>query len=142
MDGLGIQECFLAQGASRPLIFLTGRSDIPTTVKAMKGGAVDFLTKPVEASVLLAAVERALMADLGERRSAQQRQAVNERLASLTPRERQVLKHVAAGRLNKQIAGDLGTVEKTVKVHRGRMMAKMGVRTVADLVRLVANVDL
>jgi FixJ family two-component response regulator len=142
MDGLGIQEQLLAHGVSRPLIFLTGRGDIPTSVRAMKAGAVDFLTKPVEASVLLAAVEGALLRDIGERRAAQQRQSVSQRLGRLTPREREVLAQVANGRLNKQIAAELGTVEKTIKVHRSRMMAKMGVRTVADLVRLVATRDI
>lgn len=141
MDGLGIQESLLARGVSRPLIFLTGRGDIPTSVKAMKAGAVDFLTKPVEASVLLAAVEYAVVRNHRERNAAQQKQSVSQRLARLTPREREVLKHVAAGRLNKQIAADLGTVEKTIKVHRSRMMKKMQVRAVADLVRLVATLD-
>jgi FixJ family two-component response regulator len=138
MDGLGIQASLLEQGACRPLIFLTGRGDIPTSVKAMKAGAVDFLTKPVEASVLFIALTNAIERDSRERNAENQRQSAAERLASLTPREREVLRHVAAGRLNKQIAAELGTVVKTVKVHRGRMMRKMGVRAVADLVRLVA----
>jgi FixJ family two-component response regulator len=138
MDGLAIQQSLHAGGIVRPLVFLTGHGDIPTSVKAMKAGAVDFLTKPVDASVLLVAVAGALERDRQERREGEQRRAVAQRLASLTAREREVLKHVVAGRLNKQIAGDLGTVEKTIKVHRGRMMRKMGVRAVADLVRLVA----
>ena len=110
MDGFGIQESLLAQGACRPLIFLTGRGDIPSSVKAMKAGAVDFLTKPVEASVLLAALANAIDRDSRERNAESQRQSAAERLASLTPREREVLRHVAAGRLNKQIAAELGTV--------------------------------
>jgi FixJ family two-component response regulator len=138
IGGLAIQESLRMKGVIRPLIFLTGRSDIPTSVQAMKAGAVDFLTKPVDASVLLAAVAGAIERDRRERRDGEQRQSVAARLSSLTPRERDVLGHVVAGRLNKQIAFDLGTVEKTVKVHRGRMMRKMGVRSVADLVRLVA----
>ncbi|MEP9389994.1 response regulator [Mesorhizobium sp. KR9-304] len=141
MDGLGIQQSLLSGAVHRPVIFLSGRGDIPVSVKAMKAGAVDFLTKPVEASVLLAAVSHAMDRDLEARREGERRQSIEKRLASLTPREREVLTHVAAGRLNKQIAADLGTVEKTVKVHRGRMMAKMGVRTVADLVRLVSSVN-
>jgi FixJ family two-component response regulator len=105
----------------------------------MKGDAIDFLTKPVEAQVLLAAVAQALERDGQARQDEAQRKSVDKRMASLTPREREVLAHVVAGLLNKQIAYELGTVEKTIKVHRGRMMAKMGVRTVAEFVRLVAQ---
>ncbi|HEV2897273.1 MAG TPA: response regulator [Pseudaminobacter sp.] len=137
MDGLGIQQTLVSSQVKRPIIFVTGYGDIPTSVRAMKAGAVDFLTKPVEASALLSAVVHALDRDVETRREGERKQTVEKRLAILTPRERQVLAHVAAGRLNKQIAGDLGTVEKTIKVHRARMMRKMEVRTVADLVRLV-----
>jgi FixJ family two-component response regulator len=142
MDGLEIQQSLRSGGVARPLIFLTGRGDIPSSVQAMKAGAVDFLTKPVDASVLLSAVADALERDRTERREGEQRHSVEQRLASLTAREREVLRHVAAGRLNKQIAADLGIVEKTIKVHRGRMMKKMGVRAVADLVRLVAPLQI
>jgi FixJ family two-component response regulator len=141
MDGFGIQEALISGRVNRPVIFVTGYGDVPTSVRAMKAGAVDFLTKPVDASVLLATIADALARDRQARREGERRDAVDQRLASLTPREHQVLAHVAAGRLNKQIAGDLGTVEKTVKVHRARMMKKMGVRTVADLVRLVTSMD-
>ena len=103
----------------------------------MKAGAVDFLTKPVEAAALLAAVEQALGRDAAARAARTEVDAVRRNLALLTPRETEVLEGVLAGRLNKEIAWDLGTAEKTVKVHRGRMMKKMGVRTVADLVRVV-----
>jgi FixJ family two-component response regulator len=139
MDGFGIAERLAAGGGGRPLIFLTGTGDIPKSVRAMKAGAVDFLTKPVDAASLLAAVEEALARDGAIRAARAGRDAVAGRLARLTPRERQVLDGVVAGRLNKQIAGDLGTAEKTVKVHRGRMMRKMGVRTLAALVRLVSD---
>jgi FixJ family two-component response regulator len=139
MDGFGIAESLAAAGEGRPLIFLTGTGDIPKSVRAMKAGAVDFLTKPVDAASLLAAVEEALARDGATRAARAGRDAVAGRLARLTPRERQVLDGVVAGRLNKQIAGDLGTAEKTVKVHRGRMMRKMGVRTLAELVRLVSD---
>jgi FixJ family two-component response regulator len=139
MDGLGIQQSLISEHVDRPVIFVTGVGDVPTSVRAMKAGAVDFLTKPVDASVLLAAVEQALGRDLQNRREGELRHFVEQRLASLTPRESEVLVHVTAGRLNKQIAAELGTVEKTIKVHRARMMRKMGVRTVADLVRLVAS---
>ncbi len=135
LDGLELQRALASQHAELPIIFITGKSDIPTGVRAMKAGAVDFLTKPIKNSELLAAVERARerAARTGEARA--QLESIKARLAKLTPREHEVLALVVAGRLNKQIAGELGTVEKTIKVHRGRMMKKMGLRTVADLVR-------
>jgi FixJ family two-component response regulator len=102
----------------------------------MRAGAVDFLTKPVSGEALLAAVARARQLDAQARAARNETASIEALLARLTPREREVLTHVVAGRLNKQIAGDLGTVEKTIKVHRGRMMSKLGVRTVQDLVRL------
>jgi FixJ family two-component response regulator len=139
IDGFGIQDTLSSGLAGRPVIFLTGRGDIPASVKAMKAGAIDFLAKPAEASMLLAAVEQALRRDSEAREDRGRRTAVEQRLSSLTPREREVLTRVVAGRLNKQIAVELGIVEKTIKVHRGRMMSKMGVRTVADLVRLVGR---
>ncbi len=138
MDGLAMQERMVADCIERPLIFLTGQGDIPASVRAMKAGAVDFLTKPVDPQCLLSAVATALERDARMRSVAEERQRIEQRMASLTAREREVLTCVVAGRLNKQIAAELGTVEKTVKVHRGRMMEKMGVRTVADLVRLSA----
>jgi FixJ family two-component response regulator len=136
MDGLAVQELLIAESVERPVIFLTGNGDIPATVKAMKAGAVDFLTKPVNSECLLAAIATALERDASMRRATEERRSVGRRMATLTAREHEVLTCVVAGRLNKQIAAELGTVEKTVKVHRGRMMEKMGVRTVADLVRL------
>jgi FixJ family two-component response regulator len=139
MDGFGLQEQLSAGGIIRPVIFLTGIGDIPASVRAMKAGAVDFLTKPVDGATLLSAIEQALARDDMARAARAEGNVVRLRLARLTPREREVLEGVIAGRLNKQIAGDLGTAEKTVKVHRGRMMKKMGVRTVADLVRVVAG---
>ena len=102
----------------------------------MKAGAIDFLTKPVGEQSLLDAVGRAEEQDRKSRQIRDEISEIHVKMANLTPREREVLTHVVAGRLNKQIAGDLGTVEKTIKVHRGRMMEKLGVRTVADLVRL------
>lgn len=136
LDGLALQQALGASGSCRPVIFLTGRGDIPTTVRAMRAGAVDFLTKPVSDADLLMAVAQAEQKDEEIRIAEAGRTSFNTRIAMLTPREREVMQHVVAGRLNKQIAGDLGTVEKTVKVHRGRVMAKLGVRSVADLVRL------
>ena len=139
IDGFGIQEMLSSERIDRPVIFLTGRGDIPASVRAMKAGAVDFLPKPADASALIAAVAQALERDRQRRQERDQRNRIDERLSRLTPRERQVLERVVAGRLNKQIAAELGIAEKTIKVHRGRVMGKMGVRTLADLVRLVAH---
>jgi FixJ family two-component response regulator len=137
LDGLTLQQALAARGVERPVIFLTGRGDIPMTVSAMKAGAVDFLTKPVNAEALLAAIGRAQEREARERETRAQMDEFLTKLARLTPREREVLGHVVAGRLNKQIAHDLGTVEKTIKVHRSRMMEKMGARSLAELVRMV-----
>ncbi len=136
LDGLALQEIFTSSGDQRPIIFLTGNGDIPKSVRAMKAGALDFLTKPVDKKLLLDVISRAQEDDSQLRQARTEVQEIQVKIARLTPREREVLSHVVAGRLNKQIAGDLGTVEKTIKVHRGRMMEKLGVRTVADLVRL------
>jgi|SRR6185437_13061855 len=136
IDGLQLQEALHKENVERPMIFLTGNGDIPTSVRAMKAGAIDFLTKPVRQSHLLAALTRAIEADAQMRQERASLQSINDRLSLLTRRESEVLRYVVAGRLNKQIAGSLGTVEKTIKVHRGRMMTKLGVRCVADLVRL------
>ena len=135
LDGLQLQEALAAGGAQRPVIFLTGKGDIPATVRAMKAGAVDFLTKDAPKDDLLQAIARAEELDAQTRRVRAELVAIQTKVAALTPREREVLAHVVAGRLNKQIAGDLGTVEKTVKFHRGHLMKKLGLRTVADLVR-------
>ena len=136
LDGLELQQALTAGGSQRPVIFLTGKGDIPTSVRAMRAGAIDFLTKPVNDDGLLAAITRAEKADTATRSANAEMDSINARFAVLTPREREVMTHIIAGRLNKQIAGDLGTVEKTIKVHRGRVMEKMGVRSVAELVRL------
>jgi FixJ family two-component response regulator len=139
LDGLALQQALTAGGAPRPVIFITGTGDIPTSVRAMRAGAVDFLTKPVSDKDLLAAIARAQEQDTGSRAHEAELASIEAKIATLTRREREVLTHVVAGRLNKQIAGELGTVEKTIKVHRSRMMEKLGVRTVADLVRLAAK---
>jgi FixJ family two-component response regulator len=135
-DGLQLQEKLLLDGVDRPIVFLTGNGDVPSSVRAMKNGAVDFLTKPFDRDRLFAAIACAAAADERSRTRHAEMKSINDRLATLTRREREVLQYVVAGRLNKQIAATLGTVEKTIKVHRGRMMTKMGVRSVADLVRL------
>ena len=135
LDGLDLQKKLAAQGSRVPIIFLTGHGDIPTSVRAMKGGAIDFLSKPADERDLLEAIRQALAED--EKRQAQHREKeeVLELVRRLTPRELEVLRQVVAGRLNKQIARALGIAEKTVKVHRGRGMEKMAVDSVADLVR-------
>ena len=139
IDGLTLQQILSEDNIARPIIFLTGNADVPTSVRAMKAGAVDFLTKPVKREDLLTAIAKAEERDAQTRQSQSERQTVEDKLATLTPREREVLEHVIDGKLNKQIAAALGTVEKTVKVHRGRMMAKLGIRSVADLVRLAGR---
>jgi FixJ family two-component response regulator len=136
LDGFALQRALTAAASHRPIIFLTGKGSIPMSVQAMRAGAIDFLTKPVSDKDLLAAIARAEEQDIRSRQAHAELTSIHAKIASLTPRERQVLTHVVAGRLNKQIAADLGTVEKTIKVHRSRMMEKLGVRTVADLVRL------
>src|ERR1044072_4977773 len=136
LNGLELQEALTAKGSPIPISFLTGHGDIPMSVQAMKRGALDFLTKPVQDKDLLKAVETALEKDRIERQSRAELDDIQERLATLTPREREVLIHVVSGQLNKQIAYDLGTVEKTIKVHRARVMEKMKVGSVAELVRL------
>lgn len=136
LSGLDIQRTLEEKGSLLPIVFLTGRGDVASSVQAMKHGAVDFLTKPVDDVTLLAAIEAALLQHDALRRGQADRDRIAACLGSLTPRERQVLEHLVAGRLNKQIAADLGTVEKTIKYHRANLMRKLGVRTFADLVKL------
>jgi len=139
LDGLELQKALLAQhqkGLEHQIIFVTGTGSISAGVQAMKAGAVDFLTKPVDPIQLLAAVELARAQDEEARSQSRERLSVQEQIARLTPREREVLSHVITGRLNKQIAAALGTTEKTIKVHRGRVKAKLGAHSVAELVRI------
>ena len=136
LNGLELQHILAKTGSVLPIIFLTGTSDISKSVQAMKHGASDFLTKPVNDEDLLAAVRAAIEKNRALRREQAELSEIRARLATLTPREREVLECVVAGKLNKQIAGDLGTVEQTVKVHRAHVMEKMRVRSVAELVRL------
>jgi FixJ family two-component response regulator len=143
LDGLELQRALTATGGShRPVVFVTGKGDIPTSVRAMKAGAIDFLTKPVKDKDLFDAVSNAEALDAESRRLHAELESMQAKVRTLTPREREVLMHVVAGRLNKQIAGDLGTVEKTIKVHRSRMMEKLGIRMVADLVRMAEKLNL
>ena len=136
VNGMELQRALARKGSVLPIIFLTGHGDVPQSVQAMKGGALDFLTKPVNDEQLLAAIRVALEKDRVARREQAELSKIRERLATLTPREQEVLKHVVTGKLNKQIADDLGVVEKTIKVHRARVMTKMKVQSVAELVRL------
>lgn len=142
MNGMELQQVLAESDTGLPIVFLTGHGDVPMSVKAMKSGAVDFFPKPVDAPKLLEAVRVAMSRQRDAQKSRSEKDDVRRRLARLTPREREVLKHVVAGKLNKQIGADLGIGEKTVKVHRGRVMKKMEVRSLADLVRLAEKAGL
>jgi FixJ family two-component response regulator len=142
LDGMQLQRSLLNSPCPHPIVFLTGRSDIQTSVTAMKAGAVDFLTKPIEGERLVAAIDKALQRDAERRLEYAIRSAIQHRFDKLTPRERQVMDGMTRGRLNKVIAAELGIGEKTVKVHRARLMQKMGVRSVAELVPLGARIGL
>ena len=142
LNGLELQEALAAKGSTLPIIFLTGHGDIPMSVQAMKRGAVDFLTKPVNDDDLLKAVGVAIEKDRSQRQERAEVAEIQQRLDTLTPREREVLEHVISGQLNKQIASDLGTGEHTIKVHRARVMEKMNVQSVAELVRLAERAEL
>lgn len=137
IGGIELQEALAQQGCTLPIVFLTGHGDVSSSVRAMKAGAIDFLTKPCDDTDLLAAVERAFARDAEARAAREEQRAIQVRFETLTPREREVCLLVARGLLNKQIAAELGTAEKTVKVHRGRVMAKLGMESLAELVRLV-----
>ena len=141
-SGLELQQALIQKDCSLPIVFLTGRGDIPTTVRAMKHGAVDFLTKPVDDNDLIAAVDRALDREAKDHVRRAQLVELQMRLSTLTSREQEVLGHVIAGRLNKQIAAVLGTTENTVKVHRARVMEKMQAQSLAELVRLSGTAGL
>jgi FixJ family two-component response regulator len=136
VNGMELQRELAARGSILPVVFLTGHGDVPTSVQAMKRGAADFLTKPVDENDLLAAIRTALEKGSALRRERDELAEVKRRIATLTPREREVLEHIVAGKRNKQVAGELGTVEKTVKVHRARVMGKMQAKSLAELVRL------
>src|SRR3984957_4215436 len=138
MNGLEVQSVVSAQ-ISIPIIFITGRGDIPSTVKAMKSGAIDFLTKPVDEAILLASVEHALVKDRHARSEAQEQADLLARYRLLTPREQEVLPLLARGLLNKQAAAELGITEYTIQIHRGSIMRKMKADSFATLVRLAAK---
>lgn len=142
MDGPALQQALADRGSILAIIFLTGRGDLSTGVNAMKTGAVDFLSKPVDEQVLLDAVLLAIERSRDANRNRLELAKVRQRLATLTPREREVLDLVVAGKLNKQIAAELGTVEKTIKVHRARVMEKMKASSLAELVRLADRANM
>lgn len=135
ISGLDLQGQLAAQGIHLPIVFMTGHGDIPMTVRAMKAGAVDFLAKPFRDQDMLDAVSAAIERDTRRRQDMAARGSLETRYATLTPREREVMAHVVAGLMNKQVAGVLHLSEITVKIHRGNVMRKMGVRSLADLVR-------
>lgn len=136
LSGFDLQQELKQKDYALPIVFITGHGDIPKSVKAMKTGAVDFLTKPFDEDDLLAAIQEAVKKDIKTREAVDERQNILHKIESLTPREYEVLTYVITGMLNKQIAHNLKISEKTVKVHRGRVMEKMGVDSVAQLVRL------
>ncbi len=140
IDGLAVQRILKNRNSATPVIFLTGHGDIPMSVEAMKRGAVDFLTKPFEDEALLQAIDRALTLGREEREHRAEIASIEERIAHLTPREREVFELVVTGMLNKQIGHRLGTSEKTIKVHRSRVMRKLAANSLADLVRMAERV--
>lgn len=142
LSGLELQQHLARAGATLPIVFLTGRGDIPMSVRAIKAGAVDFLTKPVNDADLLRAVQSALHRAAEQHHRNTQTAALHKCYSSLTPRECEVMAQVIAGRLNKQIAVELGIGEHTIKVHRARVMEKMGVESLADLVRAAERLGL
>jgi FixJ family two-component response regulator len=141
INGLDLQGRF-AQGSLPPIVFITGHGDIPSTVRAIKAGAVDFLTKPFEEAALMRAVHAALAQSRQARGAGAERAALDRRLATLTPREREVLPLIASGLLNKQAAAELGISEVTLQIHRGRIMRKMEAGSFAELVRMAAALGL
>src|ERR1700719_182818 len=142
LSGLDLQAELAKSGIEMPIVFLTGHGDIPMSVRAMKAGAVEFLTKPFGKQELLDAIKEALLRDGEVRKQRSETFELRKRLGTLTPRERQVLALVVTGRLNKQIAGELGTTDPTIKVHRGRVMRKMGADSLADLVRMAEKLKI
>jgi FixJ family two-component response regulator len=142
ISGLQVQDKLRDSGVERPIVFVTGQGDVPSSVRALKRGAVDFISKPVEEAELLAAINTAVAVDRGARERRRLVKQVRERVALLTKREREVFERVVEGRLNKQIAGEFGTQERTIKVHRARVMRKMGARTLAELVHLASRVGI
>ena len=141
-SGLDLQQELVQAGVQIPIIFITGRGSIPMSVRAMKAGAVEFLTKPTRSRDLLAAIRAAIERDRASHQARRQLDALRERYARLTAREREVMTLVVAGRLNKQIASEVATTERTIKFHRAHIMEKMEAESVADLVRIAGQLGL
>jgi FixJ family two-component response regulator len=141
-SGLDVQERLMTADNPLPIVFLTGHGDVPGSVQAMKAGAVDFLTKPVDAPVLLDAVARAIVRDMESRAVRARRHDVQSRYDRLTPREREVFAHLISGQLNKQVGFDLGISERTTKIHRHQVLDKMEADSIADLVRMAADLGI
>jgi len=139
LSGLDLQKRLAAERRDMPIIFITGYGDVPKTVQAMKAGAAEFLTKPFDDRALLGAVREAIERSGASLREAAEMRALEDKRASLSPREREVMALVVTGLLNKQVGGELGISEITVKAHRGRMMEKMGARSLAELVNMNAK---
>lgn len=139
-SGLELQQALQRRGIALPVIFLTGHADVSTSVRAMKAGAVDFLEKPVERDMLLDALRRALARDAAQRAAREHAHRQSARLALLTPREREVFDRIVAGKLNKQIASELGIGLRTVKAYRAQLMAKLGVDSAAELGKLAGEI--
>jgi FixJ family two-component response regulator len=141
MSGLELQEQLNLQGSIIPVIFITGHGDVPMAVEAMQAGAFDFLQKPFRDQDLIDRIQRALEKDRSNRSALTERNTIRERLESLTPREREVLTMVTSGKANKVMASDLGVSQRTVEIHRSRVMEKMGATSLAQLVRMVMDLD-
>jgi len=141
-SGLDLQDRLLSADNPLPIVFLTGQGDVPKSVRAMKAGAVDFLTKPVDAPVLLEAVARAIARDMENRLVRERQHDVRARYDRLTPREREVFAHLISGQLNKQVGFDLGITERTTKIHRRQVLEKMEADSIADLVRMASDLGI
>jgi FixJ family two-component response regulator len=140
-SGLDLQAALKGKGITLPVLFLTGHADVPSSVRAMKAGAVDFLEKPIERQTLFDALQRALAQDQRQRATRDQAEGLRARLARLTPREREVFERVVAGKLNKQIGDELGIAERTVKAERAQVMEKLGASSAAALGALAAQLQ-
>jgi FixJ family two-component response regulator len=141
-SGLDLQATLIERGVPIPIVFVSGHGAIPDSVRAIRGGAVDFLTKPVDATVLLAAVERALAQNEAMRATRDRKEDLRKRYARLTTREREVFLHLISGQLNKQVAADLQITERTIKLHRANLLQKLEVGSMAELVRLAVDLGI
>ena len=140
LTGIDLQDALISSGLKIPLIFITGRANVPVTVKAMKKGAMDFLLKPFQDDELLSAIQTAIARDIEQKKQEEEFREIESRKETLTPREKEVFELVITGMLNKQIAMELGTSEKTIKVHRARVMEKMKAGSLAELVQLAEKI--